>query len=143
MSLKGFTLIELIMVLAILSILGVTVMPRVTNVSDEARNAAVLSVVAAINEASSVNFIGVQLSGAFVLSGPQSATKVTQLSGASSCASLIASSAGLTGGSLPSSMQIASEASCTGLGSGQAVTCNVQDRKRPWISALATVVCTG
>lgn len=58
MNEKGFTLIELIMVIVILGILAVTAIPKFVDLSDEANSAALDGVVGTLASASAINYAG-------------------------------------------------------------------------------------
>lgn len=54
----GFTIIELVIVIAILAILAATALPRFIDLSDEAEAAALAGVVGNIESASAINYAG-------------------------------------------------------------------------------------
>ncbi|WP_308296420.1 type II secretion system protein [Rhizobacter sp. J219] len=59
---RGFTLIELVVVIIILGVLAAVAVPRFTDMSDQARNAAAKGVAGAISSATSMNYAQRQVS---------------------------------------------------------------------------------
>lgn len=56
MKQKGFTLIELVMVIVILGILAATALPKFVDLSDDAQAAALQGVAGALSSASTINY---------------------------------------------------------------------------------------
>jgi MSHA pilin protein MshA len=54
---KGFTLVELVVSIALVSVLSIVALPKITGVSDDARQAAVNAVALALGEASKRNYM--------------------------------------------------------------------------------------
>jgi MSHA pilin protein MshA len=165
---NGFTLIEMIITILLLSILAVTALPRFVNLTDEAKAAVVAGLASEITTQGKINFLGYQLSGQFSFgsSAPATSSKVISTSTAAgpstgACATLLAgvsgfsnitvsgtANASVSGGAfavgLPGGLSIANDTVCAvgGVSIGATATCTIFNINSPYISATAGVMCT-
>ena len=133
---KGFTLIELIVVIVILGILAAVALPKFIDLTQEALTASTQGVAGAISSASAINY------GAF----QANSAKATQLN-AAVCTSGAAGGL-LTGGALPTTgsvtYAVSGAGTCAAQPGGTVVSCTVTGTKGS-TSATATtsIICTG
>ena len=125
MKQKGFTLIELVVVIVILGILAATALPKFVDLSGEAEQAAAEGVAGAISSASSINY------GAKKLSSPQ-AQAINQ--NGTVCTSGVLGS--ILQGGFPTGYTVAGGGDCSG--AAESVTCTITKGLR---TVSATVVC--
>ncbi len=139
-SQKGFTLIELVVVIVLLGILGVTALAKFQDLSADAQEAANAGIASELSAASSINY------AASVLGTPD----VAIATDAVTCASLVdgGGASSLLAVALPAGVggyAVTGTSTCATNGVGSTFTCDIEENPADAAvtNGTAVIICTG
>jgi MSHA pilin protein MshA len=132
---RGFTLIELVMVIVILGVLAAVALPKFVDLKGDAIKAATDGVAGAVSSAATINYAKYQIS----------TTGAVRLNTATPCADLTATTntlTGLTASLVSLKVSISAEGTCVGQAAGTSVSCTLASTDDTSKTATATIFCT-
>jgi MSHA pilin protein MshA len=128
---KGFTLIELVVVIVLLGIIGAVATARFQDLSGEARAAALDGIAAEIQSGSAINYAqGVLNNNVF----PQAVTNATACS---------AIAAGLLSSGVPNGWTVTANPTGCGTAGNTDTACTLTNDADAAVTTTFTVICTG
>jgi len=134
-SQKGFTLVELVVVIVLLGILGVTALGKFEDLSGDAATAANSGVAAEISSAAAINFAARTLNAA---NGDPINAAADDCSAAS--LAVLFQSGTFPAGIVPDNPQPA-DACAAAANNGDTFTCDINDANTLGTEAIATIIC--